>query len=123
MVVDTGTCHGHIQEALFGMADKLYLVTEMTFPALRNAHRLISYLSARDGSRKLEVVLNRFNSRHGEIDENSATKALGRPVNWRIPNAYAAARAARTAAFRWRWRIRPSRGCLCRWRGRRAASR
>ena len=40
------------------------------------------------------MVLNRFNSRHGEIDENSATKALARPINWRIPNAYAAARAA-----------------------------
>jgi pilus assembly protein CpaE len=94
VVVDTGTCHGHIQEALFGMADKLYLVTETTFAALRNAHRLISYLSARDGIRKLEVVVNRFNSRHGKIDENSAVKALGLPVTWRIPNSYAAVRAA-----------------------------
>jgi hypothetical protein len=42
----------------------------------------------------LEVVMNRFASRHGGIDEKSATKALGRPINWRIPNAYAAARAA-----------------------------
>jgi pilus assembly protein CpaE len=94
VVVDIGTCHGHIQEALYGMADKLYLVTEMTFPALRNSHRLISYLSPGDGVRKLEVVVNRFNSRHCEIDENSATKALGLPVNWRIPNSYAAVRAA-----------------------------
>jgi pilus assembly protein CpaE len=94
VVVDTGTCHGLLQEKLFLEADKLYLITEMTFPSLRNAHRLISFLSARDGSRALEVVLNRFNSRHGEIDEKSATKALGRPINWRIPNAWAAARAA-----------------------------
>jgi pilus assembly protein CpaE len=94
VVVDTGTCHGDIQEMLFGMADRLYLVTETTFAALRNAHRLISYLSARDGSRHLEVVVNRFNSRHGNIDGNSATKALTRPVNWSIPNTYAAVRAA-----------------------------
>jgi hypothetical protein len=45
-------------------------------------------------NRQLEVVLNRFNSRHGDIDEESATKALGRPITWRIPNAYSAARAA-----------------------------
>ena len=94
MVVDAGTCHSHVQESVFEVADTLYLVTEMTFPALRNAHRMISFLSARDKSRRLEVVLNRFNSRHGSIDEKSATKALGRPINWRIPNGYAAARAA-----------------------------
>jgi pilus assembly protein CpaE len=94
VVVDAGACHGHLQEALFEMADKLYLVTELTLPALRNAHRLISYLSGGDGNRRMDVVVNRFNSRHGDIDENSAIKAIGRPINWRIPNAYAAARAA-----------------------------
>jgi pilus assembly protein CpaE len=94
VVVDIGTCHGKVQEKIFGMADKLYLITEMTFPSLRNAHRLISFLSARDGSRAMEVVLNRFNSRHGDIDEKSATKALARPINWRIPNDFAAARGA-----------------------------
>jgi Flp pilus assembly CpaE family ATPase len=94
VVVDAGACHGYLQEALFEMADKLYLITELTLPALRNAHRLISYLSAGDGSRRLEVVVNRFNSRHGDIDEKSATKAMGRRINWRIPNAYAAARSA-----------------------------
>jgi pilus assembly protein CpaE len=94
VVVDAGACHGHIQEMLFTMATTLYLVTETTFPALRNAHRLITYLSAKEGSRPLEVIVNRFNSRHSKIDENSAEKALTRPVNWRIPNSYAAVRAA-----------------------------
>ena len=94
VVVDCGTCQGEIQETLFGMADTLYVVTEMTFASLRNAHRLIAYLSARDGTRHLEVVANRFNSRHGKIDENSATKALTQPVSWRIPNANAAVCAA-----------------------------
>jgi pilus assembly protein CpaE len=94
VVVDMGACHGHIQEMLFTIATTVYLVTETTFPALRNAHRLISYLSARNSNRQLEVVVNRFNSRHIRIDENSATKALTRPVNWRVPNAYAAVRAA-----------------------------
>ena len=94
VVVDAGNCHGHLQQALFEAADKLYLVTELTLPALRNGRRLISWLSANGGYRGLEVVMNRFNSRQGDIDEYSAAKALGRPVNWRIPNGYAAARSA-----------------------------
>jgi Flp pilus assembly CpaE family ATPase len=100
-VVDAGTCHGDIQEILFDIADTLYLVTEMTFPSLRNAHRIISFLSAGDRSGHVQVVANRFDSRHGrideagghgKIDEASATKALTRPVSWRIPNAYVAVR-------------------------------
>jgi len=99
VVVDAATCPRDIQDILFEAAGTIYLVTETTFPALRNAHRLISFLSAKDRSRELEVVLNRFNSRHGGADENSATKALGRPVNWRIPNGYEAARAAEDAGI------------------------
>jgi Flp pilus assembly CpaE family ATPase len=47
-----------------------------------------------EGRGKLEVVLNRYNSRNSDIDEKSATKALGHAVNWRVPNSYAAARGA-----------------------------
>jgi len=94
VVVDTGTCHGLIQESLFGMADRLYLISEMTFPALRNGHRFITFLGTRNWNRNLEVVLNRFNARHADIDERSATKALGHSIDWRVPNCYAAARAA-----------------------------
>jgi pilus assembly protein CpaE len=94
VVVDAGACQGQFQEALFEMADRVYIVTELTLPALRNAHRLITHLSAGDGSRRTDVVVNRFNSRNGDIDEASAVKAIGRPISWRIPNAYAAARAA-----------------------------
>ena len=97
VVVDTGTCHGHVQETLFEMADNLYLVTELTFPSLRNAlQRLITYLATHDNGRQLEVVLNRFNlPASGDIDvKPSAVKAMGHQVNWRIPNGYAAALAA-----------------------------
>jgi len=94
VVVDSGTSHGDTQETLLGMADTVYLVAEMTFASLRNAHRLISFLSARDGCRHLKVVANRFNSRHGNIDGASAANALTRPVDWKIPNAYTAVRTA-----------------------------
>jgi Flp pilus assembly CpaE family ATPase len=42
----------------------------------------------------VEVILNRFNSREIEIDENSATKALARPIDWKIPNDFPAVRTA-----------------------------
>ncbi len=97
VVVDAGTCAGQILETLIEIADTVYLVTEMSFPALRNSHRFISFLSGKDANRALEVVVNRSNSRQGDIGEDSAIKAMGRPINWRIPNGYAAARAAQDA--------------------------
>jgi hypothetical protein len=60
---------------------------------------LISFLSARDGCRHLKVVANRFNARYGNIDGASATKALTRPVDWKIPNAYTAVRAAQDSGI------------------------
>jgi len=94
VVVDSGSCQGSLQEFLFGTADRLYLVAEMTFPALRNGHRLNAFLTARNWTSNVEVVLNRANSRHAEIDERSAVKALGRPISWKIPNSYVDARTA-----------------------------
>ena len=94
VVVDSGRCHGLVQEALFGTADKLYLVTERTFPALRNrAHRLVGCLCSRSWAQNIEVVLNRFDS-DSDIDDKHVRKALGRAVNWNIPNAFAAMQKA-----------------------------
>jgi pilus assembly protein CpaE len=94
VVVDAGSCSGNIPEALFEMADTIYLVTEVNLPALRNARRLISWFTAKESDRGMEVVLNRFNSRKVEIDEESTAKALSRPVDWKIPNDYMAVRGA-----------------------------
>jgi pilus assembly protein CpaE len=92
VVVDGGSCSGSIPEALFEMADSVYVVSEVSLPALRNARRLISHFEAKGKS--LEVVLNRFNSRKVEIDEENAAKALSRAVDWKIPNDYLAVRGA-----------------------------
>jgi len=72
----------------------VYLVTEVSIPALRNARRLMSFIAARDRSPHLEVILNRFNAKEIEIDETSATKALGRPLDWKIPNDFQSVRTA-----------------------------
>ncbi len=72
-------------------------MTEVSIPALRNARRLMSYMAGLERSPHVEVILNRFNAREIEIDENSATKALARPVDWKIPNDFPAVRMAENA--------------------------
>jgi Flp pilus assembly CpaE family ATPase len=64
---------------------------------LRNSHRLISQLSATGGPR-LEILLNRYDARSQEIDEEHITKALTRPPDWKIPNDYAAVRHMQNTA-------------------------
>ena len=94
VVVDAGTASGHAEETLLDLADTVYLVTEASVPALRNARRLLSYMAGRDRNPHVEVIVNRFNGREFEIDENSTTKALGRPVDWKIPNDFPSVRTA-----------------------------
>jgi pilus assembly protein CpaE len=94
VVVDAGAVAGNVEKGLLDTADTLYLVTERSIPSLRNARRMLTFLAGRDRSPRLEVILNRFNSREAEIDEASAAKALGRPVDWKIPNDFPAVRTA-----------------------------
>jgi pilus assembly protein CpaE len=97
VVVDAGPSCANITDALFEMADRIYLVTEASLPALRNARRLISYLAGKERSACVEVLMNRVNSRLVEIDEASAVKALGHHVDWKVPSDYVAVRSAQNA--------------------------
>ena len=54
VVVDAGSCSGNTPDALFEIADTIYLVTEVNLPALRNARRMISYFDT-GGDRRLEL--------------------------------------------------------------------
>jgi pilus assembly protein CpaE len=94
VVVDAGTPRGDTEEALFDLADIVYLVTEVSIPALRNARRLLQYMAARERNPHVEIILNRFNTRDIEIDETGTTKALGRPVDWKVPNDFPSVRTA-----------------------------
>jgi pilus assembly protein CpaE len=94
VVVDAGDAIGHSGDALLSEADTIYLVTQVNIPALRNSHRLIPHLVGEGQNRKLEVVLNRFDSRLTDIDEAGIAKALGQPPKWKVPNDYVAVRRA-----------------------------
>ncbi len=94
IVVDAGTAAGAAADTLLDLADEVYLVTEVSIPALRNARRMLSFMAERRNNSHVEVILNRFNAREFEIDENSATKALARPVDWKVPNDFPSVRTA-----------------------------
>jgi len=94
VIIDAGSNFGSLPENLFDIADTIYLVAQVNIPALRNAHRLISYFSGLNGDHKLEVILNRYNSRFNEIDEQSIAKALTQAPRWKIPNDYSGVRQA-----------------------------
>jgi pilus assembly protein CpaE len=96
VVVDGGSNLGFCR-MLLDLGAAAYLVTQVSISELRNSNRLISEFF-NSGAGKLEVVLNRFTPRSLSIDEENITKALTRPVNWKVPNDYSAARRAQDTA-------------------------
>ncbi len=91
IVVDVGSRLNVQETALFNEASTIYLVTQAGIPELRNSNRLINQVFANGGPR-LEVVLNRFESRTLGVSEEHITKALTRPAQWKVPNDHALVR-------------------------------
>jgi pilus assembly protein CpaE len=98
VVVDAGSHFDSYSQALFGIAEKVYLVTQVSVTELRNSNRFINAWFKGDAARKLEVVLNRYAPRAGEIDEASIAKALTVSPAWKIPSDYWAVRMAQNNA-------------------------
>jgi pilus assembly protein CpaE len=96
VVVDAGSNLGAGFKMLLDAASVVYLVTQVSIPELRNGNRLISEFF--NSGRTLEVVVNRFAPRSLSIDEDHIQKALTKPINWKIPNDYQAARRAQDTA-------------------------
>lgn len=85
VVVDVGSRVDLAGTALFKHASTVYLVTLTGVSDLRNSNRLISKFFP-EGGPNLEVVINRFENRLlGAVNEDVVTKALGRPVRWKVP--------------------------------------
>jgi pilus assembly protein CpaE len=97
VVVDAGSRLDMQRKQLFNDSATVYLVTQVGIPELRNSHRLIAELSA-EGSPKLEIVINRYDPHNMEIGEEHIAKALTKPVQWKIPNNYAAVRRMQNTA-------------------------
>jgi pilus assembly protein CpaE len=98
VVVDAGSDYsGHVQ-SLIESADKVYLVTQVSVVELRNCHRLIASHFPEEKRAKLEVVLNRYTFRAGEIDQPSITKALTVAPAWKVPSHFESTRQAQNTA-------------------------
>ncbi len=93
VIVDVGSRVDVAAKALFEDASTIYLVTQTGISELRNSNRLISQFFT-DGSPNLEIVINRVEPRYLEAgNDEIIAKALGRPVQWKIPDDQNAARA------------------------------
>jgi pilus assembly protein CpaE len=97
VVVDVGSRLDLTGTALFKDAASIYLVTQAGIPELRNSNRLISQFFG-SGGPKLEIIVNRYESRSLGVSEEHITKALTRPAQWKIPNDYAAVRKMQITA-------------------------
>jgi pilus assembly protein CpaE len=98
VVVDGGTKPTSAWENLFEAATAAYIVTQVSVPELRNTNRLLAQYFTGVNRDKAEIILNRVTTRGAEIDDAGITKALTRPVKWKLPNDYASARRAQNTA-------------------------
>jgi len=97
VVIDVGSKLDFAGTTLLKDARTIYLVTQASVPELRNSHRLINqYFSA--GGPSLEVVINRYQPHSLGVSDEHITKALARPVQWKIPNDFAAVRQMQNTA-------------------------
>jgi pilus assembly protein CpaE len=93
VVLDAGPGLGNSAEPLFQLASTIYVVTQVDIPSLRNSQRFLSYLQG-FGHPRVELVLNRYESRQSGFDDERLSKAVGVQPKWKVPNDYEAVRRA-----------------------------
>ena len=97
VVVDAGKKINLRPMHLFDESTTAYLVTQVGIPELRNANRLITQFSA-DLPDQLEIVINRHQSRFLGLTDEHLSKALTRPVAWKVPNDFRAVKQMQSSA-------------------------
>jgi len=91
VVIDAGSRLDWTRTHLFDLASRIYLVTQIGIPELRNANRMITGSIPAHAS-KLEIVLNRYSPKSVEVADDAIERALTVAPQWRIPNDYLAVR-------------------------------
>ena len=78
----------------FKISDKIFIVTDFSVNALRNAARLFQTVARLGLSpRNIEFIGNRF-SKHDNLSLKEAERALPKPLFWLFPNAFSDAIAS-----------------------------
>lgn len=97
VVVDVGSKLDSVGTTLLKDARTIYLITQASVPELRNSNRLISQFFS-GGGPNLEIVINRYQPHALGVGDEHIAKALTRPVQWKIPNDFAAVRQMQNTA-------------------------
>jgi pilus assembly protein CpaE len=76
-------------------ADVNLLVIQLNVPAVRNSERFISAMKRMGvAAENFKIVVNRFEKKSSDVTPDDASKALGLPISWMIPNDFRSAIAA-----------------------------
>lgn len=97
VVVDSGSRLNFLDTDLYRRAANIYMVMQTGVPELRNANRYVG-LFPMEGPPTLQVVINRYSSHAHGFDEETISKALTRPPDWKVPNDYVTAFRTRNNA-------------------------
>jgi pilus assembly protein CpaE len=95
-LVDTPGVPTEAVRAALGAADRIFLATELSVPALRGCQRTIAWLREEhvDPATHIEVIVNKYANRASEVSQAEAERTLGLPVRMVLPRDDAAATAA-----------------------------
>ena len=89
-LVDTTSVPLDATRAALTNADRIFLVTELTLPALRASLRALAWLHEEGVDGAVEVVVNKYANRSWEVSPAEAAKTLGLPIRALLPRDDAA---------------------------------
>jgi pilus assembly protein CpaE len=88
VIVDANRVLDAVVVRALDRAATIFLVVQLTVPAVRDARRLLSAFDALGYPRdRIQLVVNRF-EKGGEIEIKDVEKTVGIPVAWSLPNSF-----------------------------------
>ena len=90
VLVDTTSVPLDVTRAALTNADRIFLVTELTLPALRASVRALAWLQEEGLDGALEVVVSKYANRSWEVSPAEAAKTRGVPIRTLLPRDDAA---------------------------------
>ena len=89
VILDCGSMHvNDCNIEAFKQSDKVFVVTDMSVPSIRNTVRLCKLIRKFDISlEKVEIIINRF-IKGGALSLSEIEKNFDKPVYWLIPNDF-----------------------------------
>ena len=90
VLIDTTSAPLDATRAALTNAERIFVVTELTLPALRASLRALAWLQEEGVEGAVEVVVNKYANRPWEVSPAEAAKTLGVPIRALLPRDDAA---------------------------------